>query len=288
MTSEARREEIRAVQKKYSWFYALIIGAVLIGVGVGIAASEFADDSRGFWMNLVTEALGVVTSVVITVFVIDRIYERRNEMRRTEELKRRLVREAGSRSNDVAIDALDHLRSEGWLTGEDGLLQGAQLRGANLQGANLREANLQGANLWNAKLDKADCHNTNLQYAFLHNASLQMAELNGANLQESLLMSANLGEAILFHANMQGAFVGNANLSSADLRRVNLIGARLDFATFQAATLTDATLPDGSNYTEGMDIGRFTTPTHPEFMPTHETLEVIRENLGISFYRHFA
>ncbi|MCY4540518.1 MAG: pentapeptide repeat-containing protein [Chloroflexi bacterium] len=234
--------------------------------------------------NIYTELIGVILSTGVTVVIVDQFYERRDK----ERLKHQLVREAGSSINAVAINAIEQLRLNGWLIGEEGLLRGAQLRDADLRGANLKEVNLQGASLWNAKLDEADCYNANLQYAFLHNASLQKAKLNGANLQESMLMGSNLREALLFHANMQGAFLDRANLAGADLRGVNLLGARLDFATFQDAILTDATLPDDSNYKEGMDIGRFTMLRHPEFMATRDALEAIREKLGISFHRHFA
>lgn len=106
-------------------------------------------------MNIVTEALGVVTSVVISVFAIDRIYERRAEMRRTEELKRRLVVDAGSRSNDIALSAIEHIHAKDWLTGESGVLRNARLDYAELQNADLRGADLQGALLTHANLEEA-------------------------------------------------------------------------------------------------------------------------------------
>ncbi len=67
----------------------------------------------------------------VTIFFIDRL----NTHRAEESLKHRLIREAGSRSLDVAISAVEWMDREGWLTGEDGLLKGADLREARLQEA---------------------------------------------------------------------------------------------------------------------------------------------------------
>ena len=102
--------------------------------------------------------------------------------------------------NETAKDAIDELRLRGWLTGEDSLLKGADLFGANLQGAKLREANLQGAHLFDA----------NLQGAHLFDANLQGADLREANLQGAHLWHANLQEADLRHANLQGAILMGA------------------------------------------------------------------------------
>ena len=106
-------------QARRSWtrpdvYLTLLLGsAVGLAVGVMLGAGWFADE--GYWTNVYTEAL----SIVLTVVVIGVI----NEWRETERRKRDLIRRAGSRSNEIAKDAVDEMRHEGWLTGENGLLR---------------------------------------------------------------------------------------------------------------------------------------------------------------------
>ncbi len=93
----------------------LVFGPFLLGIMNG------PDEYRP---NLITEALGIG----FTVLIIDWIYEQRAR----RELRRRLKREAGSRANAIAISAVEWIRAEGWLEGDDGLLKGANLINANL------------------------------------------------------------------------------------------------------------------------------------------------------------
>ncbi len=275
MAESSRQKEIRKVQKKYTWFYALIVGAIALGIGIWIGSSVFAEDGKGYEMNLFTEALGVVTSIIITVFVIDRLYERRDkeraqemaqreQERQTQELRGRLVREAGSRSNVRAIAAIEQLRHKRWLVGDKGLLKGAYLPGANLQNADLYKANLHGAVLQNARL----------QEILMSEGNLQEANLRFVNLQGTRLWEANLQEAKLWKANLQGAKLFKANLQDADL-----LGAYLQGATMRNANFNDATLPDGTKYTTDTDMERFTNPDHPDFQPTLETINEIRNDI---------
>lgn len=80
MTGETRQDEIRQIHKEYKWHYVVMAVVVALGIGIWIGAAVFANDPQGYAMNLVTEGFGVAVSVAITVIVLDRIYERRNEM----------------------------------------------------------------------------------------------------------------------------------------------------------------------------------------------------------------
>ena len=229
--------------------------ALLLLLGVGGWILFISGMLTDYSTNFITEMLGVITSVVITVLVLDR----RAERRETERLKQDLVRRASSPSNEIAKDAIDELRHHGWLKGKDGLLEEANLRDANLQGthtgeanlqrANLRDANLYGADLWKANLQGADLGEAELQRANLWVANLQRANLNGANLQEADLNGAHLQRAIFGNANLQ-----RADLSSAELQRANLNGANLQRAVVtdfkDIVTLLDenTTLPNGAKY----------------------------------------
>ena len=242
---ETRWKEIRVIHKKYRLFYELLGGAALLLIGVAIGAGFFGVGNQDYHMNLATEALGIAA----TVFIIDRIYahrdrerqreqaqreeERRREQaqreeeRRTEELKRQLICDARSRSNDKAITAVEMLRDKGWLEGDDGLLKGANLSSANLKGANLEDANL--------------------QKSILTIAELQDAELYYAKLQRAMLLQANLQRAKFYKANLTGAVLINADLTEA-----SLLGADLTGTIFVGATM-----PDGEEYYEGMDVSKY-------------------------------
>ena len=294
MARMTRQEEIRAIHKRrsrlsYKWFGILVVipasiffaSAIFFNIGAMFFDDEDHDDYR---LNFGTEMMGVAASIVITSFIIDRLQTNRDRERQTQDLRERLVREAGSRSNHIAISAVEQLQDKGWLRigASDGLLQGARLRNANLQGANLYMADLREANLTGANLREAYLRGAFLQGAYLIEADLQRADLimgylNGANLNGAFLQGAYLIEAFL-----QGADLTAANLRGADLTGAFLQGANLTAANLRGANLTDAnlqgvTLPDGNRYTDNMDIEKFTDPTHPEFA---ETLEKILEKIN--------
>jgi uncharacterized protein YjbI with pentapeptide repeats len=163
------------------------------------------------------------------------------EQRRIRDLQDQLIREAGSRVNITALTAIDMINKRGWLQGDNGILQGADLRHTNLENADLLAANLQ-----NARLSKA-----NLQDAELLLANLQDANMSGANLQDVDMAQANLQCTDLIVANLQGAYLDGANLQGANLTNT-------DFNE-------DTTLPDATKWTPGTDMTRFTDPDHPEF-----------------------
>ena len=315
-----RQKEIREIHKRrhklfYKWLGILVVipasiflaSAIFFNIGAMFFDDEDHDDYR---LNFGTEMMGVAASIVITSFIIDRLQANRDRERQTQDLKDRLVREARSRSNDIAISAVEWLRAEGWLTGDDGLLQGTRLRNANLRGVDLTKANLQRvdlswANLQRANLTKAklqgailgmaELQGANLMWAFLQRAhlslaflqgahlmiaKLQGADLSGADLTSANLQNAKLQGADLTKANLQGAILFAADLQGADLTKAKLQGANLIHVKLQEArSLHEVTLPDGNRYTDNIDIEKFTAPEHPEFMETLKKVNEIRREI---------
>ena len=212
--------------------WGIVIALALLALGLLVFTGE---NTLSYLMNTFTEFIGFVLGVAITVIIVDR----RSERRETERLKQDLVRRASSQSNEFAKDAIDELRDRGWLTGEDGLLKGAKLWGANLRGANLRDANLQGAKLRLARLQGAYLFGAELQEAKLSHAKLQEANLSNAELQGAYLFGANLQGAYLFGANLQGAKLSHAKLQEANLSNAELQGADLKLAKLRGAVVTD-------------------------------------------------
>ena len=258
MNTVTDNRKITNAFSRYADFYRIGIGLVLVLIGVWIGAMLFSD---GYFSNLYTETL----SVVVTVLVLDRLNERRMRQQTTEELKKRLVREVGSQSNEIAKAAVEYLRAEGWLTIRDNiaLLKNAHLHNAKLQGSDLYEANLQDANLRYA----------NLQDANLRHVNLQGTNLGRSNLQQAYFESANLQYAILRFANLQHATLWNSSLCHIE---------QIDTAIFDEKTVLPDAQPmvnesgnwrkdDNGNYvydkywTPQTDMRRYTDPQHPDF-----------------------
>lgn len=212
--------------------------------------------------NLVPEAFGIG----FTVFILDRL----NDQREIDSEKQRLRREAGSRDNSTAISAIDWMRHEDWMAGDNGLLARtdmsfAQLMGAdfgkkaNLEGVNFRETDLRGAYIGSANLRNAYALQVDLSNAFVMISDFSNALMEQANLENTNMFKANLSDAKLQHANLKNVNLGAANLDGADLTDAELDGATLlwlNEGQFLKAQLNSSTiLPDGSHYnsTRGLD-----------------------------------
>lgn len=236
-----REAEIQQIHQRYARFYQVSGAVALVLIGVWIGSLLFGE---GYAANVYTEVLGVL----VTIAILDRL----NVWRENQRLKMRLVRETGSQSSETARVALDWIRAEGWLAGEDGLLQGAMLDGANLEDADLqhanlnatqlRSANLKGAHLENANLSEAQLKTANLDGAFLQYANLEGANLGTAKLPDSHLRMARLANAHLRYADLQRANLRSANLVEAHLQGANLSDAHLGNADIRGAHLADAIL----------------------------------------------
>jgi uncharacterized protein YjbI with pentapeptide repeats len=267
---EQRWKLIRTIQIDHDDFYKFTGATILVLFGVWLGM-HFVLDTEGYFTNLYTEGL----SIVLTIFVIDRL----NRRRATKDRQKLLFQQLKSRSNDFALDALRQLFDEGWwkealdyhrdkykqinlsnvqwknvnLHSVDDL-QGADLEAANLQGANLYKAKLQGADLYQANLQDTNLWAANLQGANLYQANLQGANLTRANLEGAYLGDANLKGANLYKANLQGADLFKANLQGANLIAAKLQDADLGYANLQGADLRSANLKgaklDDASYDE--------------------------------------
>ena len=256
-----------------------VLRAFLAGIVLGPFLFEVTGGPDDYRTNFLTEAMGIG----FTVLVIDWIYRQRAR----HELRSRLKREAGSRGNAIAISAVEWIRAEGWLEGDDGLLKGESLISANLQGANLTRANLQNTKLVKANMQGANLFQANLCGSSLYGANLCKAQLQGADLSNTNLRSADLRYARMRYFHIQemeeiGLDLLNetpqrANLNSADLAGVYLEGATLP----DEGNLVDVECwPDGEQYVgNGLleELKKFTDVNHSEFNSTLEKVERVRE-----------
>ena len=230
ITNQTRWQEIHDIWRDNQWL--LLITGWVIGLLTLPALKLITSDLSTLLTNLVPEAFGIV----FTVLIIEKFADNRA----TEALKKRLVREVSSESNEIAKAAVDWLRAEGWLTGDDGLLKGANLWRANLRGARLQGANLQGTNFWRANLNGAKLRGANLNGADLGRADFSEADLYEATLQSSKLHGTNLSSSNLAKSNLQDAYFYDTNLSGSNLWNAILIGTKPHYAQYDEKTA----LPD--------------------------------------------
>jgi len=256
--------------------FVFLIGLMMGAYWFGGADPRIED---GYWTNIITEGVGVLLTVIIIGLI--------QETLRIRWLKKRLIRQAGSISHPVAINAVEELRQNSWLTVDDNdsllvetRMMRAKLIDAPLERSNLSRANLGFADLTRANLESANMHGTllylanlleaNLRFANLTGADLKTANLQGANLSMANLSGADLSNANLHQAQLESVILTGANLRKANLERAKLWGANLEDVNLQAAIL-----PDGTQWSGKVDMRRFTDWEHPEFRVTLDKIEQI-------------
>jgi hypothetical protein len=166
-----RWAEIKSIWRENQWLYGAT--GFIFGVLAFPALRLVSANIEGLLTDLVPETFGIA----FTVLLIDRLYAARARKNAINELKQRLISEAGSTSNEVAKHAFHELRKRGWLVGEDGILAGEDVRNADLRDAHIWDANLSGCYLWRANLRGAHLDGTDLRGADLTEACLENAYL---------------------------------------------------------------------------------------------------------------
>jgi hypothetical protein len=271
----SRDEQIKLIWMENQWLY--IVVGFFLGLVFFPVLQALVSNAGELLLNLAPEAIGIA----VTVLLIDRLNRRREERNAIRALKDQLIREASSRVNDVAVNAVHQMRKRGWLVGEKGLLAGEDLTEANLKGVDFYEASLEGTNFVDADLETAILSRANLKGANLFLVRLQEADLSLANLEGANLSIANLKGAGLFEANLQNSDLEGARLISANLKGANLQDAILDSANFENAYLKEANfdgasfnaftvLPNGQSWTPDIDLWMFIDPEHPNFWQPSE------------------
>jgi hemoglobin-like flavoprotein len=154
---------------------------------------------------------GLVIDAVL-LLVLNRIIQQHE--------RRRVISQAGSLSNEFALDAVRRCREEGWL--QSGAMAFRRYSKARLTGADLSDAALAGADFSFADLSGCD-----LTHADLTRACLRGANLTGADLRWARLTGATLQWADLRGAHLDGAdlTVIDASFASVDPEH----GARPEF-----------------------------------------------------------
>jgi len=205
----------------------LAVGLLIIAIGL-VVGSKVNRNSivQDYIPNIVTE----IISIAVTVLIIDSLNERRSR----KELKDRLKRQIWSKDQGLALNAINELRANGWLT--DGSLEDINLPYAVLDRAELKEAVLNGANF--------------------HRASLRKAYVGHAHLRNCDFSQADLTLSIFNHSDLTGSDFTNAILDDASFEDAILMGATIEREQILCAkSFRGAIMPDGSSYEEWLKKG---------------------------------
>ena len=243
MAGMSRREEIRSIHKKYRFFYEMLAGAAVLVLCILVGAGAFGADNIDYRMNLFTEGMGIVA----TVFIINRWYAQRERDRTLRELRIRLVRDAGSPVNQTALNAIEELRANNWISGEgsvlkDESLQSADLTNAMLWGADLKGAKIDGAILTGARLVEAELQNARLERALLHKTWMHGADLTNAKMDCINAIQCAFERSKLQHVSAIFSDMRESSFSDADMRYAVLAGTDFRGANLNSARLEDANL----------------------------------------------
>lgn len=164
---------------------------------------------------------------------------------------------AGNGGYSPACGYVMQLYRDGKLSGENSVLRGQNLMGANWQNVVLPKADLEGINLQHANLQDAYFVESNLQRVDFDYANLERVNFHCADLSEAGFMSANLKNAELsatrayqtsfYMAHMQRATIRHVDLSNcdftdSDLHGVDLTRTVLRDSLFQSTNLAKANL----------------------------------------------
>lgn len=213
--------ERKPLRSRFWYVLAAMIGFIFALVITGVFV-----ESNILLFQLIFEIAGISLIIVLL--------ERRAEHRATLQLKKRLVWQAGSRSNEMAKVAIDWIRAENWLTKKSILVEQtmrrsnlaeAYLKDANLEGTDFELSNFTNAHLANANMNKCTLIGTFFMGALLVNTKMQYANLRSARMTQADLRGADLTGAILTGADLTGANLTNANLTGATIRGIILTDA---------------------------------------------------------------
>lgn len=241
---------------------------VLVGVATFAVLYElgrrFIDPGDAYSLNVWTEILGVMA----TILIVNTWYQNRDERRRNQEMRARLLNDAIYPDSSIAQKAFYDMRVSGMTIGKKSVLRGANLFRANPGKVILNFARMERAFMWSA-----DFSGSTFTDAILDDADIQGAKLAKTDLKRASIRNANLENADLSGADLIGADLTGANLLNADLKNVHYF---IHWLNDPEEILADPDyfrqliLPNGCEAIENTDFSRFTDPKHKRFWRSND------------------
>jgi nitric oxide dioxygenase len=224
----------------------------LLAIGLGLFAWGYYLDPPDSFRQLTLNHFGDWTPGLVIDGILLLIL---NQVIHSTERKR-VISQAGSLSNEFALDAVRRCREEGWL--QSGIMVKKSFARARLSTADLSDARLAGADF---------------SFADLTGTDLTHADLTGANLK-----GANLASADLRWANLTGAILKWADLRDAQLDGANLTGISADYAS------VDVQYAEAPEFRSAL-VGGFLSPNQVELVKSSfELLRLQGDSVIVRFY----
>ena len=223
---------VRQAHSHFRGWSALPANRLTLWLGIG-SAFALAAGVAGLFMlagSLWQRAAMPILAVTATVFLLDLISRRRTQIL----AKQRMIRQMGSRSNHVALDAARVVIERGWH--RDGSLNGVEFERADLRGLTMARAKLGAASFMYAQLRDAELMFADLKDSRLGSSDLRNANLSFSDLENAVLGLADLENASLGRCSLRSAHLEGANLRDAFLEHAELDGVHLEQAIYNAKT----------------------------------------------------
>ncbi len=205
-------------------FGLLCLAAVVILIPTSFYTSSFTSPVGMHCHALIVNTIFTLLGIVGTVLIVDRL----NSARDRESDRRRLIRDASSSSNYLALRSLKELQEDGAF--EDDSMIGCDLTSADLTGAPLMNANMASSRLVAAIIRSADLSGIDLSNSVINDADLSGSNLENADIRDSQCQSVRLLNTDLSGANLSGANFSLSDFANANLSKANLVGTNLDGA----------------------------------------------------------
>jgi len=241
-------DSIRNRDLRIGWRSVRTVGKALITVVATLSLALVLIEKDAFTR---LASAGELIGFVIAFLAVDNLYERHS---RGEHIQQ-LIRQMASSDSELALRAVNELRSSGWAF--DDSLESVNLEKVNLRAARLDGFRLIAADLQDAELDQVNLQAANLMRANLRGATLREASLVDANLREANLQGADLSNADLRRADLREANLQSSSLCKAALVDANLAGARLGDACLEGAELEGAVFSSSTEWPEGFGPAEF-------------------------------
>ena len=224
----------------------IVIAIVTIVIGYSVVHSS---EAVGFIFNVFNDFYANVSSelisIVITVLVLDRLNERRQN---AQEL-RRLTALMNSDENMITKIAVAELRARGWLENN------------SLKGSHFHEANLKKARLESVVMERCSFFRSNMEGAILSKSNFNQSHFTLTNLRRASMSDTNFQDSSLANADLAFSTIVGCNLRKTNLAGVNLKNAVLLDCQFDEGTI----LPDETYWTPNANMKWYTDPEHPDF-----------------------
>lgn len=184
--------------------------------------------------------LGVeLISVGLTVFVIERIYNKQQEKALFEDTM--IAMRSGD--NGIALQGIQKAYLKGFL--DNGRLDNFIFEASNWQKAPLIRSKLRHVFIFNAKMDEANIQLADFSHAHIESTSMSYIDGMRCNLHKIELYSVDLKHAELRLSDVSNALFYQCNLEEVDFKNCNMKGTKFEASNLTKTYFRQCDLQDG-------------------------------------------